>query len=181
MGRARPSVCAFDCVGMGIHWTARTVVARAWDGRLLVRRLRAFDCSSVWPAWDGRRLVRLSARASWDGRLLVRRLRAFDCSSVWPAWDGRRLVRLSARVVGRSTARPSVCARSTATARRVGMGNMGMEKGTAPHMGRARVHGTNRTLSVSSVLPHWFELLTSNKAVQVAGVHCVRLNSCPSW
>ena len=219
MGRARPFVCAFDCVGMGIRWTARTAVARAWDGRLLVRRLRAFDCLSVWPAWDGRLHVRPSARVV--GRSTARP----------PAARVRLLVGLAR--MGRSTACSSVCARATATARlracdcdctsrghgkhghgkgvcacptacrsgppgktcpcrlcvfdcdctTRGHGKHGHEKGTAPQKGRARVLGTNWTLSASSVLPHWFEssLLTSNKAVQVAGVHCVRLNSYPSW
>merc|ERR1712070_981511 len=51
-----------------------------------------------------------------------------------------------------------------------GHGKHGHGKGTAPQMGRARVLGTNWTLSA---LQHWFEssLLTSNKAVRVVGIH----------
>ena len=100
MGRARPFVCAFDCVGMEIRWTARTVVARAWDGRLLVRRLRAFDCSSVWPARDGRLLVRSSARVrlrlhvAWAWETWAwKRHGAADGTSA-RAWDEQDLVRV---------------------------------------------------------------------------------------
>ena len=140
----------------------------------------------------GNSLDGTDARA-WDGRLLVRRLRAFDCLSVWPAWDGRLLVRPSARV----QLRLHVCARATATARRVGMENMGMKRRlrtsdclsvmpawenspVSSVLVRLRLHdawaweawawkrhgaadGTSarawneRDLSASSVLPHWFE------------------------
>ena len=176
MGRARPFVCTLECVGMEIRWTARTrargtvdcssvVCARStacrsgphgtvdcssvrlralWDGRLLVRRLRAFDCSSVWPAWDG--------------RLRVRRLRTFDCSSVWRAWDGRVLVRLSARV----QLLLHVCARVTATARRVGMKNMGMKRRL-------------RTSDCLSVMPAWENSPVSSVLVRL------RLHDAWAW
>ena len=103
------------CAGVRGHGNSLdSTDARAWDGRLLVRRLRAFDCLSVWPAWDDRLHVRPSARV--------------DCSSVWNAWGGRLLVRPSAR--------------ATATARRVGMENMGMKRRL-------------RTSDCLSVMPAW--------------------------
>ena len=194
MGRARPFVCALECVGMGSRWTART--------RARVRLL-------VWPAWDGRLRVRPSAL--WIGRLRVRRLRAFDCSSVWRAWDGRVLVRRSARATATARLRACDCD--------YGYENMGMKRRlrTSDCLSvlpawenspvRLRLHdawaweawawkrhgaadGTSaracdgqdlvRGVCLAALVLRPF-LLASNKAVEVAGVHCVRLNSCPSW
>ena len=107
-------------------------------------------------AWDGRLFVRPSAL--WVGRLRVRRLRTFDCSSVWRAWDGRLLVRPSARV----QLRLHVCARATATARRVGMENMGMKRRL-------------RTSDCLSVMPAWENSPVSSVLVRL------RLHDAWAW
>ena len=132
---------------------------------------------------------------------------AVDCSSVGLAWDDSfvssvrvrlrvgqaRLGRLHRLVCARSTACRSDPPGTTAPSRLCafdcdgssGHGKHGHGKGAAPQMGRARAR-MGRTgpcpcrLSCrtdSSRLCMW----TSNKAVEVAGVHCVQLNSHPSW
>ena len=131
MGRARPSVCAFDSVGMKICWTARTAVARAWDGRLRARPSSAFDCMGMG--------IRGTART-------VSRMRGtVDCLS-------------SARV----RLRLHVCARATATARRVGMENMGMKRRL-------------RTSDCLSVRPAWENSPVSSVRVRL------RLHDAWAW
>ena len=93
---ARSSVrlCACDCVGMEIRGTARTVVARAWDSRLLVRRLRAFDCMGMEIRRTARTASRLRGTVDCSSAVCARstarlsgspgttrscRLCAFDC------------------------------------------------------------------------------------------------------
>ena len=131
--------------------------------------VRAFDCVGMENSLDGTDSGR--ARGTVDCASVVR---AFDCLSVGAHGTVDCLsVRLRVRLRLRLRACDCDC-----TTR--GHGKHGHGKGTAPQMGRARVLGTNWTLSA---LQHWFEssLLTSNKAVRVVGVHSSRLNSYPSW
>ena len=115
MGRARPSVCAFDCVGMKICWTARTAVARAWDGRLRARPSSAFDCMGMGIRGTARTVSRMrgtvdclsSARVRL--RLLVCALRSTATARLRSAFDCD-CTSACARL------RPHVCVRSTATA-----------------------------------------------------------------
>ena len=99
--------------------------------------VRAFDCVGMENSVDGTDSGRARGTV-----LRVRRPRAFDCLSVGAHGT---VDCLSVRLRARATATARL--RATATARRVGMGNMGMKKGTAPQMGRSRVLGTNWTLS----------------------------------
>ena len=198
MGRACLSVRAFDCVGMENSLDG-TDSGRARVGRSTARPSSARVRLLVDLARVGRATARPSvcARCGTVDCASVVRARSTACQSGAHETVDCLSVRLRAcdrdcasRGHGKHGHEKGVCARPTAcrsgppgktrpcrlcvsdcdcTTR--GHGKHGHGKGTAPQMGRARVLGTNWTLSA---LPHWFEssLLTSNKAVQVVGVHC---------
>ena len=113
MGRACLSVRAFDCVGMENSLDG-TDSGRARVGRSTARPSSARVRLLVGLA----RVGRASARPS-----VCARCGTVDCPS-----SARVRLLVSLARMRRSTACPSVCARAIATARRVGMGNMGMKK-----------------------------------------------------
>ena len=135
------------------RWTSRTSrsFVRAWDCCAGSSVSSAVDCSSVGLAWDD------SFVSSVRVRLRVGQARL------------GRLVRL-------------VCARSTATAR-LGMGSMGMEKARRRRWDeRARAWDELDLVRVVCLAaPIRVVCACRYRAVEVAGVHCVRLNSHPSW
>ena len=174
MGRARPFVCTLECVGLEIRWTART------------RACGTVDCSSVVCARST--ACRSGPHGTVDCSSV--RLRAFDCDCTSRGHGKHGHEKASAHVrllVGHARlgklARV-VCACSAATARRVGMGSMGMEKAWRRRWDERACMGRTEPcpcrLSCRTGSSRLF-MSTSNEAVQVDGVHCVRLNSYPSW
>ena len=154
----------------GVRGKSLDVTDEAWESR-----------------WTSRTSRRSTARRSGSpGTTRSCRLCAFDCGSVRPAWDDWSVSSVRVRLlVGQARLGRLlrlVCARSTATAR-LGMGSMGMEKARRRRWDeRARAWDELDLVRVVCLAaPIRVVCACRYRAVEVAGVHCVRLNAHPSW